>query len=506
MSPTRLPPQAFEVLVIGSGFAGLGMAIQLKKAGTVSFAVLEKEADLGGTWLVNRYPGCACDVQSHLYSFSFEPNPDWSRMFASQPEIWRYLKHCARKYGIESHLRFNTEVSGAEWDEATGLWRVRTAAGERFETRVLISAVGGLSRPAVPQIPGLDNFEGRTFHSQRWDHDYDLAGKCVAVIGTGASAIQFVPQIAPKVARLDLYQRTPPWIIPKPDRAISRWERMLYRRLPLVQRVLRQAIYWQLEARALGFTVDPRLMKLPERWARAHIRRQIPDPQLRTRVTPDYTIGCKRILISDDYYPALTRPNVELITAPIRRITARGIESGDVERRVDAIVFGTGFNVTDPLGTCTVHGRGGIELREAWKQGPQAYLGTAVSGFPNLFMLTGPNTGLGHNSLIYMIEAQIEYILGALRLMRRRRLKAVHVREAVQNAFNARIQQQHRLNVWSSGCKSWYLDEHGRNFSLWPTFTWRFRRLTREFRAADYELVAWEGAAPLAAQPTAEPA
>jgi cation diffusion facilitator CzcD-associated flavoprotein CzcO len=485
-----LPSRPLDVLIIGSGFAGIGMAIRLKQSGIASFLILEKEAELGGTWYVNRYPGCACDVQSHLYSFSFEPNPEWSRMFASQPEIWRYLKRCADKHGLAAHLRLNTEVAGAEWDEGAGLWHVRTAGGERHSARALVSAVGGLSRPVVPDLPGLREFRGKTFHSQRWDHGYDLAGKRVAVVGTGASAIQFVPQIAPKVAQLDLYQRTPPWIIAKPDREIGWWERLLYKTAPASQKAFRNAIYWQLEARAVGFTVNPRLMKLPERWARSHIRRQIADPELRRKVTPDYTIGCKRVLISDDYYPALARPNVELVTGGARGVTAGGVvDAQGRERPVDAIIFGTGFDVGNVLGPLQVRGRGGVEIRDAWTDVPQAYLGTTVAGFPNLFLLTGPNTGLGHNSLIYMIEAQVEYVLGALKLMKRRRLKAVEVRADVMRAFNAGLQRQNRRNVWNSGCKSWYLDAQGRNFTLWPTFTWKFRELTRVFRAADYELI-----------------
>ncbi len=489
MSPTTLPAQRVEVLIVGAGFAGLGMAIKLKKAGIDSFLVLEKESGLGGTWLVNSYPGCACDVQSHLYSYSFELNPLWSRMFATQPEILAYLEHCAREYGLEKHLQFDTALDGAEWDEGQGLWKVRAADGRRYEANVLVSAIGGLSRPSVPEIPGLENFKGKTFHSQQWDHGYDLKGKRVAVIGTGASAIQFVPQIAPDVAQLDLYQRTPPWILPKPDREIGRWEKLMYKTVPAAQKAFRNAIYWQLEARALGFTVNPRLMKMPQRWAKAHIRRQIAEPGLRAKVTPDYQIGCKRILISDDYYPALTRANVDVLTSGIERITATGVVSNGVERPVDAIVFGTGFNVVDSLGKSQIRGRNGVELREAWRELPQAYLGTAVAGFPNLFLLVGPNTGLGHNSIIYMIEAQVGYILKALKLMRRGKVKSLTVRESVMAKFNEKVQGAHKRNVWSSGCKSWYLDAKGRNFSLWPGFTWKFRRLTARFRAEDYAAV-----------------
>ncbi|MDR3417415.1 MAG: NAD(P)/FAD-dependent oxidoreductase [Nevskia sp.] len=486
-SATRSGP--VRVAIVGTGFSGLGMAIRLKQAGVEDFVVLEKAADVGGTWRDNHYPGCACDVQSHLYSFSFEPNPGWSRMFSPQPEIWNYLRHCADKYGIRPHIRFNAEVTTAKWDEKASVWRLKTADGGQLSAKVLVSGMGGLSRPAYPEgIKGLEKFKGRSFHSQQWDHDYDLAGKRVAVIGTGASAIQFVPQIQKEVARLDLYQRTPPWIVPKPDRSIGAFEHRLFKSLPLSQRLFRGAIYWMLEARALGFTVSPRLMKLVQVEGVRHIHRHIKAPELRARLTPKYTIGCKRVLISDDYYPALAQPNVEVIDSGIREVRAHGIVGTDgKERAVDAIIYGTGFHATDPMPRGMLFGRDGVDLVDAWKDGPEAYKGTTVAGFPNLFILMGPNTGLGHNSMVYMIESQVKYVLDALRQMDAQGLRSVDVKPEVQAGFNSTLQKQLGHTIWNTGgCNSWYLHPSGKNTTLWPGFTFRFRRLVSRFDLASY--------------------
>ena len=477
------------VLIIGTGFSGLGMGIRLKQAGIDSFTILERADGVGGTWRDNHYPGCACDVQSHLYSFSFEQNPEWTRMFAPQPEIRSYLEHCADKYGLKAHIRFNAEVVEARYDEAAALWRVRTRDGRAFSARALVSGMGGLSNPAFPKIPGLETFIGPTFHSAQWNHEVDLRGKRVAVIGSGASAIQFVPQIVPQVAHLDYYQRTPPWILPKPDRDVSAFERRLFRLLPFTQRLFRNAIYWLMESRVVGFKRNSRIMPFAQRVARAHIRRQVADPALRRKVTPDYAIGCKRILISNDYYPAISKSHVDVITDAIAEVRPHGIVTADgSEREVDAIIFGTGFKAQDPIPRGAVFGRGGIDIVDSWKDGPEAYLGTMTSGFPNFFMLMGPNTGLGHNSMVYMIESQIEFVMNALRTLRDRHAKAIDVRPEVQKSYNAGIQQRLAGAVWSSGCKSWYLNDRGKNTTLWPGFTFVFRRLTRRFEPKDYVL------------------
>ncbi|AOY92248.1 4-hydroxyacetophenone monooxygenase [Cupriavidus sp. USMAA2-4] len=487
--PAAAGSEHIDIAIVGSGFAGLAMAIRLKQSGQHDFAILEKADAVGGTWRDNHYPGCACDVQSHLYSFSFAPNPGWSRMFSTQPEIRAYLEHCADRFGLRPHLRLSHELRRAAWDEAGACWRLEMADGRRLSARVLVSGMGGLSRPAYPRIPGLDSFAGEAFHSQHWNHGYDFRGKRVAVIGTGASAIQFVPQVAPRAGHLDLYQRTPPWIMPKPDRRVTAAERWLFRHLPFTQKLVRTGIYWALESRVLGFVVHPGLMKLVERVARRHIQRQVPDAALRARLTPDYTIGCKRVLISNDYYPALTRANVDVVSTGIARVEPDAIVLADGTRReTDCIIFGTGFHATDPIPRGVILGRDGVDILDAWRDGAQAYLGTTVAGFPNFFMVVGPNTGLGHSSMVFMIESQVAYILDALQRMRAGHVHAVDVRAEVQRDFNDGLQARLGHAVWSAGgCASWYLDPRtGRNTTLWPGFTWQFRRATATFRLADY--------------------
>ncbi|SPA25877.1 Cyclohexanone monooxygenase, Flavin-containing monooxygenase (FMO) [Cupriavidus taiwanensis] len=509
--PQQAPPapEHTDIAIIGSGFAGLGMAIRLRERGERDFLVFEKAGSVGGTWRDNHYPGCACDVQSHLYSFSFAPNPDWSRMFSTQPEIRAYLEDCTDRFGLRPHLRLHHELRHAAWDEAAQLWRLQMADGKVVRARVLVSGMGGLSRPAYPDIPGLDTFEGECFHSQHWNHAYALGGKRVAVIGTGASAIQFVPQIAPQVAQLDLYQRTPPWIMPKPDREVSAAERWLFRRLPFTQTLVRTGIYWMLESRVLGFVLHPKIMKVVERVARRHLARQVRDPALRATLTPDYTIGCKRVLISNDYYPALTRDNVDVVTTGIARVERDAVVLRDGTRRpADCIILGTGFHATDPLPRGVIAGIGGVDLVDAWRDGAQAYLGTTVAGFPNLFFVVGPNTGLGHSSMVFMIESQVAYIADALRQMRRDGVQAVDVREPVQRRFNERLQARLGHAIWSAGgCASWYIDPRsGRNTTLWPGFTWQFRRATASFRMTDYDLYPVRRAVPdeAAVQPAAD--
>ncbi len=476
------------IAIIGAGFAGLCMAIKLKEAGYHDFVILEKAADLGGTWRDNTYPGCACDVPSPMYSFSFELNPGWSRMFSPQEEIWAYMRACADKYGVTPHFRFGVEVTGLEYDDDRNLWRVSTSTGEPITANAVVSGIGALHVPSFPDIPG--KFGGPAFHSAQWDHSVDLTGKRVAVIGTGASAIQFVPRVAEQAAELRLFQRTPPWIQPKPDFAVSdRAKKVL--RLPGAARMARNSIYWLLESRALGFTIDPRLMKVHRRMAERHLARQVADPGLRARLTPDYTIGCKRILLSDDYYPALTRDNVELVTDAITEIRDRSIiDATGREHEVDVIVYGTGFKVTDALSEQRIIGRNGRKIQDAWQDGVEAYLGITASGFPNLFFLLGPNTGLGHNSVVFMIESQVRYVMDCLRLLSRTGAKALDVRPEVQRAYNDRLQRRLDRLVWTDGgCTSWYLDEHGRNRAIWPGFTFEYWTRTRRMRPSAYELL-----------------
>jgi cation diffusion facilitator CzcD-associated flavoprotein CzcO len=478
-----------DVVIVGSGFAGIGMAIELKRAGREDFVILEKAGEVGGTWRENTYPGCACDVQSHVYSFSFEPNPGWSRMFPLQHELLTYLRRCADKYRLRPHLRLRTEFRGAEYDDASGLWQVRTD-GATLTCRALVLGMGPLHKPHVPDIPGLSGFAGPVFHSAEWDHGVELDGKRVGVIGTGASAIQFVPRIAPKVERLTLFQRTPPWVLPKPDRAISAFERRLFDRLPLTQRAYRGLIYWRLESRFVAFE-HPRLMRVAERMARAHMRRHIKDEAMRRALTPTYTMGCKRTLISNDYYPALARPNVDLVTAGIAEVRAdRVVDRDGTEHPVDALILGTGFHVTDAFEDLPLTGRGGLKLQDAWADGIEAYLGTTVTGFPNLFLLLGPNTGLGHNSMVFMIEAQTRYVAGCLDLLDRRGGRALEVAAAAQRTFNDEVQGSLTGEVWSKdNCTSWYLDRQGVNRAAWPGWTWQFWLRTRRPRADHYKVL-----------------
>jgi cation diffusion facilitator CzcD-associated flavoprotein CzcO len=416
-----------RVAIVGSGFAGLGLAIRMRQQGIDDFVVLERADEVGGTWRDNTYPGLTCDVPSHLYSFSFAPNADWSRSFSPQAEILEYLKGCADRYGIRRFVRFGHEVKAARWDDQAQRWCIETSQGE-WTAQVLVAGMGPLSEPSTPELSGLDTFEGTTFHSAAWDHAHDLTGERVAVVGTGASSIQFVPQIQPEVAGLQVYQRTAPWIVPRTDRRISRLERFLLRRMPGVQRAWRAAIYWGRETYAWGF-VKPRRIRHLQRLAIAHMRRQVRDPGLREKLTPDYVIGCKRILISNDYYPALTRPNVEVVTDGITEVRPHSIVTADgTERTVDTIIFGTGFHVTDPPAAGRLWGEGGILLADAWRDGMEAYLGSTIAGFPNLFMLIGPNTGLGHTSMVFMIESQISYVLDCLRTMDEQGLASVDVR------------------------------------------------------------------------------
>jgi cation diffusion facilitator CzcD-associated flavoprotein CzcO len=474
------------VAIIGSGFGGLGTAIRLKQDGLSDFVILERAGDVGGTWRDNSYPGCACDVASHFYSLSFAPNPDWSDRYSRQPEIWRYLQRLADDYQLRPHLRFQAEVRGARWDEAEGLWHLETAAGP-VSASVVVLASGPLSEPVIPEIRGLGGFEGPMFHSARWDHGFDLTGRRVAVIGTGASAAQFIPEIQPRVARLTVFQRTPPWVMPRADARIRPWQRRLYRRVPILQRLLRFGIYVRREAALLLFR-HPWAMRQAQLVARFHLRRSVRDPVLRARLTPSYTMGCKRIVLSNDYYPALTRPNVEVVTAGIAEVRARSIVADDgLEREIDAIILGTGFRPTDPPLAPLIRGRGGRTLAEAWAGSPKAHAGTAVSGFPNLFLLLGPNTGVGHTSAVYMMEAQIEHVLGALRFMRAAGARAVDPRRDVQEAYVSSIDRLSKGTVWTAGgCRSWYLDRTGRNSAVWPDFTWKYRWRTARFRPGDY--------------------
>jgi len=475
------------LVIIGAGFAGICMGIHLKKAGIDDFVIIEGEDGAGGTWRVNTYPGAACDVQSHLYSFSFEPYPKWSRMFGLQDEILEYQEYCCEKYGLYLHCEFNTFVESATFNDRKGTWTVETSGENTYEAQFVISGSGGLSKPAYPDIQGTESFKGPKFHSAQWDHSVDLKGKRVAVIGSGASAIQIVPAIIDEVEHLDYYQRTPSWVLPKPDREILDIEKSVFKAVPAVQQLYRSAIYALMESRALGFVVTPKLMTYAKLMGLRHINKYIKDPELRKKMTPEYEMGCKRILMSNDYYQAVSRDYVEVVSEGIASIDETGITTADGRHRpVDVIVYCTGFYASENVLQYEVYGKNGLDIKEAWKDGPEAYLGTVVSGFPNMFTIVGPNTGLGHNSMIYMIESQVNYIMEALRYTRKEKLQTIDVKADVQAAYNKEIQARLDRSIWASGCQSWYKTKSGKNTTLWPGFTFEFRARTLFFNARDF--------------------
>src|SRR5688500_11816110 len=477
--------ERFRIVIIGAGFAGLGMAIRLKQAGVDDFVILERADDVGGTWRDNSYPGCAVDVQSHLYSFSFAPNPDWSSVYSPQAEIWDYIRRVSQQHDVLRHVRFRHEVTGGEWDESAQRWQVRTTAGA-FAAQFVISGMGPLSNPVPPEIPGLDTFAGHSFHSARWDHDHDLTGKRVAAIGTGSSAAQFIPEIQPKVGHLFVFQRTPGWTFPRANRRITDLERKVYRRFPALQRAVRTRQYYYREL--VGWLVQhPGLI---EPISRARMRLQVKDPELRAKLTPDYRMGCKRIIVTDDFHPALTKPNVSVVTDPITETRPSSIVTADgSEYEIDTLILGTGFQVmpvADPL-----TGRDGVALAKRWALRREAYLGTTVAGYPNYFMLVGPNTATGHTSVLLYLEAQLEYIVQALQHMERAGAASLDVHPERQNAFNREIQERLASSVWTDGgCRSWYLDPDGGTSVLWPGHTGRFRKALQRFDPADYRIVA----------------
>ena len=475
----------YQALIIGAGFGGLGMAIRMKQQGFSDFLLIEKGHDVGGCWRDNTYPGAACDVPSHLYSFSFERHYPWSRRFAPQAEILDYLRHCANKYDISRHIRFNTEVSAAEWQEQQQHWRINLNDGTHVTARASITATGQLNQPAYPPLKGIDAFHGPHFHSARWDHSIDLRGKTVAVVGTGASAIQFVPEVAKVAGKLMLFQRSAAYVISKPDRAYSKLEHRILEKWPLTHTLDRARIYAANEARVLGFTSFQKAMELYKWLFRKQLTSQIQDPALREKLTPDYPMGCKRILMSNDYYPALAQNNVEVINHGIQSVDETGLtDSEGVHHAADVIIYGTGFQATDFLTPIEISGRNSRRLNDVWRDGAEAYLGISVHGFPNLFMLYGPNTNLGHNSIIYMLESQFHYVLQCLERLKKN--PVLEVRDDVQSDFNQRIQQQIRETIWEKGCNSWYKTESGKNTANWPGFTFDYRRRTRHLKLQDF--------------------
>ncbi|WP_318203076.1 NAD(P)/FAD-dependent oxidoreductase [Streptomyces sp. SCL15-4] len=480
-----------RVAVIGSGFGGLGAAVRLRREGVTDFVVLERAGSVGGTWRDNSYPGCACDVPSHLYSFSFAPNPDWPRTFSGQRHIRAYLEHVTDLFGLRPHIRFDSEVKLMTWDNDNLWWTVETTRGT-LRADVVVSATGPLSDPKIPEIPGLDSFPGTVFHSARWDHDYDLRGKRIAMVGTGASAIQIVPAIQPQAGRLTLFQRTPPWVMPRVDRAISGAERWLHRRLPVTAQARRGLLWGIRELQVQAFTRHPDELGLVEQLAKRNMARAIKDPALRARLTPDYRIGCKRILLSSEYYPALARPNVDVVAGGLTEVRGSTLVAADgTEAEADAIIFGTGFHVTDMPIAERVVGADGTTLAESWKNGMRALRGASAAGFPNFMTVIGPNTGLGNSSMILMIESQLNYLADYLRQLDVLGARtALDARPAAVDSWNDRVQERMKRTVWNTGgCTSWYLDPSGRNTTIWPGTTTEFRRATRRVDLAEYDVL-----------------
>ncbi|GAA2446144.1 flavin-containing monooxygenase [Streptomyces mauvecolor] len=481
-----------RVAVIGSGFGGLGAAVRLRREGITDFVVLERAGSVGGTWRDNSYPGCACDVPSHLYSFSFAPNPDWPRTFSGQEHIRAYLEHVADVFRLRPHIRLDHEVTMMRWDSDALWWEIEVAHGATLTADVVVSATGPLSDPKMPEIPGLASFPGKVFHSARWDHDYDLRGKRVAMVGTGASAIQIVPSIQPDVARLTLFQRTPPWVMPRMDREITGAERWLHRQLPFTGAARRGLLWGIRELQVSAFTKRPNELGLIESIAKSNMARSIKDPALRAKLTPDYRIGCKRILLSSAYYPALAEPNVDVVASGLAEVRGSTVVAADgTEAEVDAIIFGTGFHVTDMPIADRVVGAEGHTLAESWKDGMQSLRGATAAGFPNWMTIIGPNTGLGNSSMILMIESQLAYMADYLRQLNVLGGRAaLAARPSAVGAWNRRVQERMKRTVWNTGgCTSWYLDAGGRNTTVWPGTTSEFRRETREVDLAEYEVV-----------------
>ena len=484
-----------DIVIIGTGFSGMGAAMKLRESGREDFVILEKAHDVGGTWRDNTYPGCECDIPSHMYSFSYELNPEWSKSFSGQEEIWAYMRKVADEQGIRPYITFGVEVTGASWDEERSVWTVRTRSGDDYEARVVIAGVGGLHIPNVPEIDGADTFEGPRFHSAQWDHSVDLKDKKVVVIGTGASAIQFIPIIAQETGKLTVFQRTPAWVLPKKDKPTPEWRKKLFATVPGATRAYRNALYWALEARAIGFNGHINVLPFAEKIVKRYLEKTIPDPELRAKLTPDYRLGCKRVLQSNTYYQTYLRDDVELSTDGVQEIVADGVIDGNgVKHEADIIIYGTGFHVIDAFDYLDIKGKNGADLATQFREeGVETYMGMTINGFPNLYFMLGPNTALGHNSVVFMIEQQTKFIIRMLDEMDRRGAISAEPTKSAQDDFNEEIQRLVEKGIWTQGgCTSWYLDSKGKNRTIWPKFTFQYWWETRKVNAPDFE---WEQAA-----------
>ncbi|MFT3857493.1 MAG: NAD(P)/FAD-dependent oxidoreductase [Aquabacterium sp.] len=481
-----------EVAITGAGFGGVCMAVQLKKAGIKDVVILEKAAEPGGAWRDNHYPGAACDVQSHMYSYSFATKSDWTQRYAPWHEIKQYILDVIRQFRLGTQIKCGQEVVSAVFDETQGRWTLQTAAGDTWSAKYWVLASGPLHVPAIPDIQGMDTFQGKIMHSAQWEHGYDMTGKTVVSIGTGGSAIQYAPEIARKVKQLHIFQRSPAWVVPRDDRTYTELAKTVFKYLPFVRRLHRWQLYWTNEMRVWPIFKPNLAHKVEHLLKTKFIDRVVKDPAVREKLKPDYTLGCKRILISNKWYPMFNRPNVELVTDAIREITPTGIVTQDgKERKADCIVLGTGF-VVDPriyMKDFELIGRGGHSLAEDWKTSPTSYYGMTTANYPNLFQLVGPHTGLGHNSIIFMIEAQAKYIVKCMKLVQKRGADFIDVKPAAQQRFLQEMTEALKGTVWTSGCKSWYQTADGINFAIWPKSTWKFWLETLRVRESDYEFV-----------------
>ncbi|WP_180028204.1 NAD(P)/FAD-dependent oxidoreductase [Acinetobacter sp. YH16032] len=491
LTETQFIKKNTKIAIIGAGFGGLATAIQLLKRGIKDFVILEKASDVGGTWRENQYPGAACDVQSHMYSLSFAPKSDWTKRYAEAPEIFQYIQDLIQEYDLKKFIQFDTEVISTRFDEQAHVWEISIKNQSALHSQFLIFASGPLHIPQIPKIKGIEKFKGEVFHSSSWNHAYDLNGKRVASIGTGGSAIQYIPEIAPKTKQLYVFQRTAAWVIPRDERAYNALDKKLFAQYDWFRKLHRARLYWSNESRVVPI-VKPQMMRLGQKLAEAFIRFQVKDKEIAKKLTPDYTMGCKRILVSNRYFPTFNRKNVELVTDSIQEITENAIVTKDGQvREIDCLIYGTGF-ITDPriyLKDFKCYGENGIELKEAWKEGAESYYGISTKGFPNLFQLLGPNTVLGHNSVIFMIESQVNYILQLIEAVEKSKTKAIVVKDVVQEEFNRKIQEKFAGTVWQSGCVSWYQQEGGKNFSLWPSYTWKYWLETKNANLADYRFL-----------------
>ncbi len=481
----------YQVAIIGAGFGGLAMAIRLLQHHIHNFVILEKSDEVGGTWRENQYPGAACDVQSHLYSLSFAPKTDWSKRYAEAPEIFQYIQDVVQQFNLREYCQFNSEVVHTEYHEKDCVWYVALKDGRQLSCQYLVFASGPLHVPQIPHIKGIEKFQGKVFHSSQWDHQYDLNGKVVASIGTGGSAIQYIPEIAPQVKQLYVMQRTAAWVIPRDERKYLSVEKKLFKQADWFRKLHRARLYWSNESRAIPI-MQPSVMKYTQKLAEAFIRFQVKDKQLAQKLTPDYIMGCKRILVSNKYFPTFNRDNVELVTDAIQELTADSIITKDGKmRKIDCLIYGTGF-ITDPriyLQPFSCIGEHGVELKQAWKDGAESYYGISHKGFPNLFQLLGPNTVLAHNSVIFMIESQVDYILQMMDLVAQSQSNAIVVKDQVQDQFNHDVQDMLNNTVWQSGCVSWYQQDGGKNFALWPTYTWKYWLKTKSLHPSDFRLI-----------------